>query len=114
MIRQIPTTLFAGTQDPFTFVLADVTLPGPGIILPGTAINPATGIPVRHLWYGDEDQGLCRVDPDLDSAGTSPGPDLGAHATSFATCVGGFGSAIIFNGNGQMAFDPARITTLSP
>ena len=107
---QSTTTLFAGTQDPSAFGLADVTLPGPGIVLPGTAINPATGLPVRHLWYGDEDQGLCRVDPDVDSAGTSPGPGLGAHATNFATCVGGFGSAILFSANGQMAFDPATNT----
>jgi len=106
---QTTTTLFAGTQDPFTFGLADVTLPGPGIILPGTAINPATGHPVRHLWYGDDLQGLCRLDPDLDSAGTAPGPGLGAHATNFATCVGGVGSAILFSA-GQMAFDPATNT----
>ena len=99
------TTLFAGTQDPSAFGLADVTLPGPGIVLPGTAINPATGLPVRHLWYGDNTQGLCRLDPDVDSAGTSPGPGLGSHTTNFATCVGGL-TAPSFSA-GEMAFDPA-------
>ena len=106
---QSTTTLFAGTQNPAAFGLADVTLPGPGIILPGTAINPATGLPVRHLWYGDDIQGLCRVDPDVDSAGTSPGPGLGAHATNFLTCVGFPTSAIAFSA-GQMAFDPVTNT----
>ena len=104
---QTTTTLFAGTQDPNQFGPASVTLPGPGIILPGTAINPATGLPVRHLWYGDDVDGLCRVDPDLDSAGTAPGAGLGTHSTNIATCIGSVGSSF---SAGQMAFDPATNT----
>lgn len=103
---QSTTTLFAGTQDFNQFGPGSVTLPGPGIVLTGTAINPATGRAVRHLWYGDDVNGLCRVDPDLDSAGTSPGAGLGAHTPNLATCVGIFGSAFQFIA-GQMAFDPA-------
>src|SRR5882672_4572660 len=32
---------------------APVTAPTSGLILPGTNLNPATGQPVRYLWYGD-------------------------------------------------------------
>ncbi len=105
---QSTTTLFAGTQDFNQFGLADVTFPGPAIILPGTAINPATGLPVRHLWYGDEDDGLCRVDPDVDSPGTSPGPGLGTHTVNVATCLDSVSTP--FFRTGQLAFDPATNT----
>ncbi len=43
------------------------TAPKGGIILYGDAISPITGQNVRHLWVGDTNFGLCRVDPDLDS-----------------------------------------------
>lgn len=105
---QTTTTLFAGTQDVFSFGPATVTLPGPGIVLPGTAINPATGLPVRHLWYSDDVDGLCRIDPDLDSAGTAPGPGFGAHSPNVSTCI--LVSIGLSFSAGQMAFDPATNT----
>jgi uncharacterized repeat protein (TIGR01451 family) len=80
-------TVFGQT---FTFInppttttpyVVPVTAPTSGLILPGTNINPATGQPVRYLWYGDAGAvaGLCRVDPDVDSAGP--------HTINTATCI---------------------------
>ena len=43
------------------------TAPQGGIILYGSSISPITNQPVRHLWIGDSNFGLCRIDPDLDS-----------------------------------------------
>ncbi|HET9365131.1 MAG TPA: fibronectin type III domain-containing protein [Candidatus Angelobacter sp.] len=45
------------------------TLPYGAQVLAGSAINPATGRPFRHLWTADTTFGLCRLDPDLDSGG---------------------------------------------
>lgn len=50
-------------------VPSSITIPRGAIVLSGTAINPATGFPVRHLWVGDNVLGLCRLDPDLDTPG---------------------------------------------
>ena len=44
------------------------TAPVGGIILYGTNISPITLQPVRHLWIGDSNFGMCRVDPDIDTA----------------------------------------------
>src|ERR1700760_717858 len=60
------TTLWGGTIDFNQFGLADLTAPSSGVILQGTAISPITGQPVRHMWYGDASNGLCRMDPDVD------------------------------------------------
>src|SRR5215472_6763975 len=71
-----------------------------GLVLSGTAINPATGNPFRHLWASDAVNGLCRLDPDVDAAGL--------HAINLATCLNtAAGSA--FNA-GQLTFDPATNT----
>ncbi|HYX52654.1 MAG TPA: fibronectin type III domain-containing protein [Candidatus Limnocylindrales bacterium] len=35
-------------------------------MLYGSRISPITGQPVRHLWIGDTNFGLCRIDPDID------------------------------------------------
>lgn len=59
------TVQFAGTPDQ----VSPITAPTAGIILYGTAISPVTNRPVRHLWVADSFEGLCRVDPDLDSPG---------------------------------------------
>src|SRR5262249_33426495 len=59
------TTLWAGTQDWSVFGLSSVTSPTSGVILQGTAISQFTGKPVRHMWYGDSSNGLCRVDPEM-------------------------------------------------
>src|SRR4051794_17575718 len=60
---------------------APVTAPIGGVILPGANINAATGQNVRYLWYGDAGAvgGLCRVDPDVDSAGP--------HTINTSTCI---------------------------
>jgi hypothetical protein len=59
------TVQLAGTPDPN----GPITAPAGGIILYGTAINPITNRPVRHLWVADSFLGMCRVDPDLDTPG---------------------------------------------
>ena len=72
------------------------TLPYGAQVLAGTAINPATGRPFRHLWSGDTG-GLCRLDPDLDT---------GAPLTvNPATCVGTTLGGVAFS-PGRMVFDP--------
>src|ERR1051326_8395031 len=53
--------------------------PNAGAVLGGTALNPSTGQAVRHLWSGDNDNGLCRLDPDVDTPG--------AHSINPATCI---------------------------
>ena len=82
------TTLWAGTQDWATFGLSSVTSPTSGVILQGTAISTFTGKPVRHLWYGDSSNGLCRVDPEVDDPIVSSTPGIGAHNNIERTCVG--------------------------
>ncbi len=90
------TTQFAG-KAPSSPSPADLTVPESGVILSGTAINPSTGRPFRHLWAGDELHGLCRLDPDVDTPGI--------HAINSNSCVG-FVNAVAFK-PGQVAFDPA-------
>src|SRR6201995_5550630 len=83
------TTLWAGTQDWSTFGLSSVTSPTAGVIFPGTAISAFTGQPVRHLWYGDSSNGLCRVDPEIDDPNlTQPSPGIGRFNNIERTCVG--------------------------
>jgi hypothetical protein len=77
-----------------------LTTPAGGLVLSGSAINPATGNPFRHLWTADAANGFCRLDPDVDSAA--------AHAINPATCLstvagGAFNAA-------QMTLDPATNT----
>ncbi|MGZ7105468.1 MAG: fibronectin type III domain-containing protein, partial [Candidatus Angelobacter sp.] len=71
---------------------SSITAPTGAQVLYGTAINPITSQPVRHLWVGDAAAGLCRMDPDLDS----PAP----YAINPATCL--TGSSIL---GGAMALD---------
>src|ERR1700756_278229 len=82
------TTLWAGTQDWNTFGLSSVTAPTAGVILSGTAISTFTGKPVRHLWYGDASNGLCRVDPEVDDPTQSTTPGIGFHNNIERTCIG--------------------------
>src|SRR5579884_4284240 len=73
----VPTTtqLWAGTQDWNQFGLSSVTAPTAGVVLSGSAISSFTGQPVRHLWYGDASNGLCRVVPEIDDPDlTQPSP----------------------------------------
>ena len=82
------TTLWAGTQDWATFGLSSVTSPTSGVILQGTAISQFTGKPVRHMWYGDSSNGLCRVDPEVDDPTVSTTPGIGFHNNIERTCIG--------------------------
>jgi hypothetical protein len=73
------TTLWAGTQDWLQFGLSSVTAPSSGLILQGTAISQFTGKPVRHMWYGDQSNGMCRVDPEVDDPTVSSITGIGFH-----------------------------------
>ena len=86
----------ASAQNPTLFATG-VTSPGGGMVLTGTAINPNTGQPYRHLWTSDQGGfGLCRMDPDIDT----PGP----HFLNGGTCMS-FVAGVQFK-PGQFAFDP--------
>lgn len=83
------TTLFAGTQDWNQFGLSSVTSPGSGVVLTGTAISAFTGQPVRHIWYGDSSNGMCRIDPELDDPNLiEPSPGIGRFNNIERTCIG--------------------------
>lgn len=82
------TTLWAGTQDWSVFGLSSVTSPGSGVILEGTAISTFTGKPVRHMWYGDSSNGLCRIDPEVDDPTASSITGIGFHNNIERTCIG--------------------------
>lgn len=91
---------WASAQTITTQFASGVTAPQGGAILSGSAINPATGKPIRFLWSGDPVNGLCRLDPDLDTAGI--------HTINPATCVKKvIGGTINFK-PGQLSFDPPR------
>ena len=78
-----------------TTIVTGLNLPWGVQILTGTALSSTTGAPTRHLWTADQG-GLCRIDPDIDSAGP--------FVVNPATCVSGVGAARFFAG--RMAFDP--------
>jgi uncharacterized repeat protein (TIGR01451 family) len=86
-----------------TLLASGFTLPYGAQVLSGTAINPATGRPFRHLWTGDTG-GLCRLDPDLDT-----GAPLSVNT---ATCVGTTLGGVAFT-PGRMVFDPLTNTIYS-
>lgn len=92
-----PTTSvqFGGTPNAENIV-SNFTAPGGGIILTGTAISAFTGKPIRYLWVGDGNFGLCRVDPEIDVPGT--------HSVNLGTCPFKLNGASITGG--PMAFDP--------
>ena len=90
----LPPAALAQTQVPFA---TGVTEPIGGLVLSGTAINPATGNPYRHLWTTDQAGfGMCRLDPDVET----PGP----HTINVSTCVPTVGG-VAFK-PGQLAYDP--------
>jgi Bacterial Ig-like domain (group 1)/Invasin, domain 3 len=85
-----------------TLFATGMTAPQSGLILEGTTINPATGRPFRHLWYGDFTYGLCRLDPDVDSPGL--------HTVNSRTCM-----HFVFGAQfkpGELAFDPGPSTVV--
>ncbi len=85
------------TTPTLTSIVDQLNLPWGVQILPGTAISPVTGAPVRHLWEGDAG-GLCRVDPDLDS----PGP----FTVNLNTCITSV-AGVAFT-PGRTAYDPVN------
>jgi uncharacterized repeat protein (TIGR01451 family) len=109
----VPTTtqLWAGTEDWNKFGLSSVTAPTAGVVLAGTAPSQFTNGPastdpntlglfqcqinhtpcnaVRHLWYGDASNGLCRIDPEIDDPDvTEPLPGIGKFNNIERTCIG--------------------------
>lgn len=77
-------------------VVSNFTAPGGGIVLTGTAISAVTGKPIRYLWVGDGNFGMCRVDPEIDVPGT--------HSVNLGTCPFKLNGASITGG--PMAYDP--------
>ncbi len=100
-------TLWGGSQDVTQFGFTGFTEPSSGVILQGTAISAFTGQPVRHLWYGDPLNGLCRIDPELDSPVTTPVNGIGAFSVNILTCLDSLSTAI---SPGQMTFDSSTNT----
>lgn len=51
--------------------------------------NPAFGtcLPVRHLWYGDAINGLCRIDPEVDANLATPVNGFGAWNVNALACL---------------------------
>src|SRR4249919_1383849 len=85
-----------------TLVATGFTLPYGAQVLNGSTINPATGLPFRHLWTADAG-GLCRLDPDLDT-----GAPFTVNTATCITTVAG----VAFS-PGRMAYDPLTNTIYS-
>jgi len=77
------------------------TAPQGGIILYGS-LNPATGRPFRHLWIGDSNFGLCRIDPDLDTPIPAGAPS--PFTVTISTCPFKINGLSVTGG--PLAFDP--------
>ena len=89
-------TVAANAQPTTTLFASGVAGPTGGLTLNGSGINPATGNLLRHLWSSDPVNGLCRLDPDIDTPG--------AHTINVATCVTTATGAAL--NAGEMSFDP--------
>jgi hypothetical protein len=87
-------------------VAAGATAPHSGLIINGAANNPATGKPWRHIWYGDFANGLCRIDPDVDTmnANIAAGLPAGGHL-NVGTCMHFIANFAQFK-PGQLSLDP--------
>lgn len=70
-------------------------------VLNGAGINPATGNFFRYLWTADAVNGVCRLDPDIDSPGL--------HSVNAATCVAGAAANV-----GQLSYDPTTGDIYTP
>jgi uncharacterized repeat protein (TIGR01451 family) len=86
-----------------TLLSTGFSLPYGAQVLNGSAINPATGKPFRHLWTADTTNGLCRLDPDLDTGGP-----FTVNAASCITTVSGTAFT-----PGRLAYDPLTDTLYS-
>ncbi len=84
------------------------TAPVGGIILYGSQISPITNQPVRHLWVGDTNFGMCRVDPDIDTAvaqmAAAPAGSPSPFSITITTCPFKLNGLSVTGG--PMAFDP--------
>src|SRR4051794_217091 len=84
------------------------TAPVGGIILYGSKISPITLQPVRHLWVGDSNFGMCRMDPDIDAGNAAiaaaPAGSPSPFFVNIETCP--FKLNGISVTGGPMAFDP--------
>lgn len=103
----VTTTLWAGVADVTNTGPGGLTLPTSGVIVHGTApsqyLNGPKGADglfacqepgatiacktVRHLWYGDAINGLCRIDPELDATLTTPVGGFGAWNVNALACL---------------------------
>jgi hypothetical protein len=84
------------------------TAPVGGIILYGSNISPITLQPVRHLWIGDSNFGMCRVDPDIDTANAAmaaaPAGSPSPFNVNIESCPFKLNGLSVTGG--PMAFDP--------
>lgn len=123
--QNAPTTtiLWGGSQDIAQFGTSGLSAPSSGLILEGTAISQfrngpkgADGLfacqeptstkaclPVRHLWYGDSFNGLCRIDPEVDNPQTTPINGQGTFTVNVLSCLASIGKAGFVPG--QLTFD---------
>lgn len=106
------TTLWAGVADVTNTGPGGLTVPTSGVIVHGTAISqftngvkhpappagdglfdcqePGAVAPcktVRHIWYGDAINGLCRIDPEVDAPLTTPVNGFGAWNVNALACL---------------------------
>ena len=84
-------------------IASGLTNPNSGLILNGTAINPATQLPYRHLWVPDHLAGICRMDPDVDSPPVAPNT-VPVFTINKQSCVNFVAGAALKPG--QLAYDP--------
>lgn len=96
-VNPATTTTEFGGQPNLAGAPGDFTTPRGGIVLYGTAISAFTGRPVRHLWVGDNNFGLCRTDPEIDAPGL--------HDINPATCPFKLGGQSVTGG--PMVLDSA-------
>lgn len=86
------------------------TAPVGGIILYGSNISPITLQPVRHIWIGDSNFGMCRVDPDIDTANAAmaaaPAGSPSPFNVNIETCPFKLNGLSVTGG--PMAFDPTN------
>jgi uncharacterized repeat protein (TIGR01451 family) len=103
----VTTTLWAGVADVTVTGPGGLTTPTSGVIAHGTAISQYTNGPkgpdglfacqepgattpcntVRHLWYGDAINGLCRIDPEVDATLSTPVNGFGAWNVNALACL---------------------------
>jgi uncharacterized repeat protein (TIGR01451 family) len=115
------TELFAGVQNVTVTGPGGLTVPTSGVVAHGTAISQFTNGPlgvdgkfacqepgsttacntVRHIWYGDAINGLCRIDPEVDAPLATPVNGFGAWNVNALACV------ISIN---KLAIAPGQIT----